>query len=481
MSEDDPGSGDRPERSRRVRRRPLLYSIGAMGAVAGCAGLEGEGGENDSSGDETDAGDDDASESVDGANWEPAADERIRDHRTAQLEVRVVDGDGDPVDGAEVAVEMREHEFGFGTAVNATTLLEETEEGDEYREYIPELFNKAVLENGHKWRFWEDERELADGATEWLLEQGLRMRGHACLWANVDGWAVPPDVVEAMGIEWEEGGVTDPDEDPEHVRERTFDHLETIVEHYGDEMAEWDVVNEAIHEPELATTIDGNDVDPVEAPVLAEWYHEAADTGVGVDVNDYNVLAGPHNATRSRYRDQIEFLLEEGVEIDGIGMQCHFSGGETLEPDEIMAGLDSYADYGADLRITEYDTDGATWDDEEKGEYLYTFLKTVFSHPATTDFLMWGFWDGRHWHDEAPLFDDDWEPKPAYDAYTELVFEQWWTDERGETDDGVYETRGFKGMYEITAALGEATATADATLSDGGDTVDLELEADENE
>ncbi len=132
----------------------------------------GRGRENDSSGDETDAGDDDASESVDGANWEPAADERIRDHRTAQLEVRVVDGDGDPVDGAEVAVEMREHEFGFGTAVNATTLLEETEEGDEYREYIPELFNKAVLENGHKWRFWEDERELADGATEWLLEQG---------------------------------------------------------------------------------------------------------------------------------------------------------------------------------------------------------------------------------------------------------------------------------------------------------------------
>ncbi len=255
-----------------------------------------------------------------------------------------------------------------------------------------------------------------------------------------------------MGIEWEEGGVTDPDEDPEHVRERTFDHLETIVEHYGDEMAEWDVVNEAIHEPELATTIDGNDVDPVEAPVLAEWYHEAADTGVGVDVNDYNVLAGPHNATRSRYRDQIEFLRggrRDRRYRDAVSLQRRGDARARRN----HGGIDSYADYGADLRITEYDTDGATWDDEEKGEYLYTFLKTVFSHPATTDFLM-GLWDGRHWHDEAPLFDDDWEPKPAYDAYTELVFEQWWTDERGETDDGVYETRGFKGMYEITAALG---------------------------
>ena len=28
----------------------------------------------------------------------------------------------------------------------------------------------------------------------------------------------------------------------------------------------------------------------------------------------------------------------------------------------------------------------------------------IFSHPATNGFLMWGFWDGAHWKDNAPYF-----------------------------------------------------------------------------
>lgn len=42
---------------------------------------------------------------------------------------------------------------------------------------------------------------------------------------------------------------------------------------------------------------------------------------------------------------------------------------------------------------------------------------------------------------------DDWSRKPAHDVYTDLVFDQWWTDETGVTDsDGSYRMDAFLGV-----------------------------------
>lgn len=474
-SADGEGTGDRESRwgSALERRRYLqllgVASLLGSGTMAGTAAAsESEDANGDDLVEVTDADEDEE-------GWEEAADERIQEYRTAPLAVEVINGEGETVSGAEITVEMREHEYGFGSAVNAPLLIEETEAGDEYREYIPELFNKAVLENHHKWRFFEENQDLSDAATEWLLEQGLAMRGHACLWANRDAYAVPADVEDALD-----------DGDGEYVRERTLEHIEEIITHYGDDIEEWDVVNEAIHETSFIIAIDGS-VNPVEAPILAEWYQtaqEAADEeGVSIAVNDYNVLTGPHPSTRSSYETQIEFLLEEGVDLGGIGLQSHFGTSSRLSPAEILEGLNQYAEYGVELRSTEFDTYQGNWDSsEEQAEFLHEFLKTFFSHPATGDFLMWGFWDGEHWGDDAPLFYENWEPKPAYDVYTGLVFEEWWTEEEGETDgDGTYETRGFKGEYELTASYGDESETITTTLADDSDPVEFTLDVEVDE
>jgi len=37
---------------------------------------------------------------------------------------------------------------------------------------------------------------------------------------------------------------------------------------------------------------------------------------------------------------------------------------------------------------------------------------------------------------DAALYREDWSPKPAGEAWEDLVFDHWWTDERGKTDDG---------------------------------------------
>jgi len=420
----------------------------------------------------------------DSGDWEAAADERIQEHRTADLTVNVADADGNAVSDADVEVAMQEHEFGFGTAVGADYLVNESEEGDQYRQVIRDLFNTAVLGNHHKWRFWEENEETADAATEWLLDQGKTLRGHVCLWASVSAWAVPPDVVSAMGVEWEDNGVTDPELDPEYVRQRTMEHIPAIIEDYGEDIDEWEVANEVIHQPGFVKAINGvratdettlEDVDPVEAPILGEWYdtaREAAPDSISLAMNDYNTLVGPYPATRDQYERQVAFLTDHS--LDSVGVQCHFSESEALTPAQVMEGLDRYAQYDVGLRITEFDMSDDAWAEEDKAEFFYQFLKTTFSHPAVDDFLVWGFWDPNHWQDDAPFFTEEWEEKPSLAEYRGLVFDEWWTEESGSTDgEGAFSTTGFKGTYEVTATIDGEEVTETVELSDGGATVDL--------
>jgi hypothetical protein len=82
---------------------------------------------------------------------------------------------------------------------------------------------------------------------------------------------------------------------------------------------------------------------------------------------------------------------------------------------------------------------------------MHDFLTLVFSHPSTDAFLMWGFWDGAHWHADAPIFRQDWSLKPSGEVFLDLVFNEWWTDDVATTAaNGVATIRGFKGQYEIT-------------------------------
>jgi len=419
-------------------------------------------------------------------DWETAADERIADHRTSGLTVEVADTDGEAVAGAEVEVAMREHEFGFGTAVSADFLTEASDDADTYRGHVTDLFNLAVLGNHHKWRFWEESRELSDAATDWLEEQGLDIRGHVCLWSDVSAWSVPPDVVRAMGVEWEANGVTDPDLDPEYVRERTLEHVPAIIDYYGDRITEWEVANEIVHKPGLIEAVNGvaatddtslEAVDPVEAPILAEWYaaaREAAPDGMPLGVNDYNTLSGPYESTRDDYERQIEFLADSEAGLDFAGLQSHFNQGSALTPEQVKAGLDRYAETGVRLRITEFDMADENWAEEDKAVFFRQFLKVAFSHPAVDDFLVWGIYSPNHWRDDAPFFADGWEEKPALDEYRNLVFDEWWTEESGTTtDDGTFSTTGFHGEYEVTATIDGQEVTETVTLSGDGTTVEL--------
>ncbi|RRJ31508.1 endo-1,4-beta-xylanase [Halocatena pleomorpha] len=429
------------------------------------------------------------------ADTSKTIDERIQEHRTGTVEIVVENADGSPVADADVSITQQTHAFNFGTAVNANTLINNSSAGDNYRTYIPELFNTTVLENRHKWRFWENEQQLADQATQWLLDQGLDVRGHVCVWGRDGVSAIPDDVQTAID-----------NEDAQTIRDRSMQHIEDIITHYGEDITEWEIVNEVMHTYQLQLGVYGDqintdepwtgDVVPWTSQLLADWYDHAASVistnglDVGIGVNDFNQF--PYAYTDSRYETEIDHINNNAVQLDTVGLQAHVAArtgsfNSNSNPDgrisasQVVSEINKWADHGARVKITEFDTyNGDDWNsDQERADMLDNYLRGAFSHPGVDSFIMWGFWDARHWENEAPLFYDDWSQKPAYDVWTGLVFDEWWTDETATTDgSGTYTTSAFLGEYEIAAETDSDRATTTTVVTDAAGTTTVTITVD---
>lgn len=390
---------------------------------------------------------------------------RIQKHRKGDIVVRVVDADGTPVEGAEVSVSMQQHQFTFGTAVDAQYLVKETTAGDPYRNRLVELFNCGVIEHRNKWKPWENrsQRRLAIAASRWVRQQGLALRGHTVIWQRMDQPVLPSDIVAKLS--------GDAENHSSYLAKRARNHVTDIVEFYAGKVAEWDVVNEPIHAHRLTDAIT-SETPSYRSPVLRRWLKRAAVAAPNADLylNEYNILTGKDASSRDTYERLVSYLLDEDAPLDGVGMQAHHgSPAAVREPGAVLETIDRFAQHGVDVQVTEYDTYGAEWTEQEAASHLRTFLETVYSHPATVGFVMWGFWDGAHWRESAPLFRKDWSPKPAYDVYRSLVFDRWWTDENGITDDtGAVRTTGFLGQYEITATRAGQSAIQRVRVTDAG-------------
>jgi GH35 family endo-1,4-beta-xylanase len=235
-------------------------------------------------------------------------------------------------------------------------------------------------------------------------------------------------------------------------------------------LEQWDVMNEPFDNHDLMDLL-GKDV-------MVDWYQEAraTDPGAKLFINDYSILSGgggtsPH---RDAYESTIQYLLDKGAPLDGIGMQGHF-GNALTAPEDMLEILGRYAKFKKPIFITEYDV---VIDDEAlAGDFTRDLLTTLFSHPQVGGFLMWGFWDGAHWKKNAPLFHEDFSPKPALQNYKDLVFGKWWTKAQAKTDaKGGCAVRGFLGDYEVEVQKGGKKTKGKAVLGAGGTAVSLVLE-----
>ena len=390
------------------------------------------------------------------APWRAAADARIDQIRKADLTVAVTDPAGKPVRGAKVAVTMKRHAFGWGSAVTVKGLLRQDADGEKYRDIIAKNFTRVVFENDLKWQSWDNpaNHEKILQATDWLRARNIEVRGHNLIWPS---WRLTPKDLPTLK------------DNPEALRQRINSHIAGEVSAMKGRLVDWDVINEPYDNHDVMKVLGDSE--------MIAWFKLARqnDPDVKLTLNDYAILSagGLDKAHQDHFEKTLRFLKDGGAPITGLGMQGHF-GGTPTPPERMLAILDRYAALGLDISITEHDID--TEDEQLQADFTRDFLTTVFSHPSVTAILTWGFWENSHWRPNAAYYRSDWSVTPAGQAWLDLVTQKWWTRAALETAaDGTARTRGFLGDYEITVTHNGATKTVPAKLTAKGAKIDVSL------
>lgn len=140
------------------------------------------------------------------------------------------------------------------------------------------------------------------------------------------------------------------------------------------------------------------------------------------------------------FLELIQALREEGVPVDGAGLQLHtrlkdgvlhgWASNQPFDFDAFSAQLALYARAGLEVHITEFDIhlgpDPTTEDHAMQGRCYAEILRRVLQSPAVKSFKTWGFTDRASWKadgkDGRPLLlDEALQPKPAYLRQIEML------------------------------------------------------------
>lgn len=389
------------------------------------------------------------------APWRTEARQRIDRIRKGNLLVSVRTPAGEPLAGASVSVEMTRHGFPFGTAAAiesdrgvrmgrayGRTHWFTPEDDKKYDYWLRRLFNKVTPETslmtngwtGH-WRYRG--RQAALNTVKRYADMGFPIRGHILVWPSWQYFHLPG--IEAVKTK------------PEVLGPMVLEHIADEAGTLKDTVFEWTVLNEPFTHHDL--------IDVLGKEAMVDWFVAArkANPHAKLYINDFGILSGGGRdyGHQDHYSETIQFLLDRGAPVDGIGLQGHF-GEDITPPRRVYELLDRYAAYGKDLMITEFDINSR--DLNLQADYTRDFMTICFSHPAVCGFDLWGFWEPAHWRPDAALIDKDWNIKPNGKAYEKLVRGDWWTEQEGPTvQDGTYSVRGFLGDYRVTVRHGTKT------------------------
>jgi endo-1,4-beta-xylanase len=301
-----------------------------------------------------------------------------------------------------------------------------TAEADEvvpgpYAETLVREFNSLTPENALKWYTVQPTDGgfnwgPGDAVVEFAAANDLEVRGHTLVWAQ-DVWT-PAWVL----------GVTD----PATMRAELAEHIAAVVNRYEDRVRRWDVVNEPLE------TLGAGPSDNVFARVLGTgWIGEAfalaaeADPTAELWLNEYGTdwVPGKHEALLAL----VESLLADGVAIHGIGLQMHRLGPDGPDPDTLEAQLTDFTDLGLEVAITELDIPVSPTDPDalpKQADAYRRIFSTCLAVTGCVEITTWGVTDAATWLDSLGLFptptrpllfDDDFNPKPAYHAVREAL------------------------------------------------------------
>ena len=306
---------------------------------------------------------------------------------------------------------------------------------DPRMEIVPIHFNSVTAENAMKWgelahELGDYDFTAADALVDWAEAHGLRVRGHTLVWGPSPDQGYPADLPAKIGE------AADPEA---FTRDAIRTHVSTVAGRYAGRIESWDVVNEPL--AIVGSGFDRNIFHEAMGPdYIAEAFHAAreADPDARLFLNEYFLS---YDGPKARaFVDLAAGLLEQGVPIDGAGIQGHVYI-TAPEPPILKSFLAELADLGLQIELTELDIlNLAMLGRLESGLDLYEVQADVYGDladacvetPACMGITVWGIDDGHSWFDAlfpftlfAPndplLLDRSLAPKPAYHAVREAI------------------------------------------------------------
>jgi GH35 family endo-1,4-beta-xylanase len=365
------------------------------------------------------------------AAWRASAADRINQIRKGKVDIIVQDQQGKVLKDANVSIEMIRHQFGFGSAIPASTFLS----NGVFRNKVYELFNEVVFENDLKWpQFNPNSTQNLQKSLDSLDLHKITVRGHNVIWPS---WKWCPSALQSLSS------------NPVALRAAIEKRIDEVTSFTKGRLIDWDVINEPYSEHDIMDVL-GNEV-------MADWLKRVKtnDGNVKLYINDYGILSSGGLDVRKQdsYYNLIKYLDDHGAKVDGIGMQGHFSS--DLTPiTRVYSILERFASLGKEIKITEHDiniTQRAV-----QADYTRDFMTILFSHPSVKSILIWGFWQGSHWKPDAALYNTDWTLRPHGEAWKDLVLNQWWTKKTEKMTDsqGKASFEGFLGTYRYIVKSG---------------------------
>ena len=300
-----------------------------------------------------------------------------------------------------------------------------------YDNILRKHFNSLTAENCMKPASLQPEEEefnfkQADKIIEFADKHNKKVRGHTLVWHNQT-----PD----WFFENKSGSPVNKGK----LLERMKNHIDKVVNHFGDKIYCWDVVNEAVADngPDIYRQSKWYDLAGKEFIELAfKNTAEIAPEGTALFYNDYNAVQ-PHK--RDKIISLLQDLMNKEVPVDGIGIQGHWNI-EDFAVENIKIAIEKYAELGLDVHITELDIsmfsfkdkrkiDAPTPEMQEKQNKMYREIFQVFREYSSTisNITLWGIADDNTWLDNFPvknrknwplLFDVNHKPK---DVLVEII------------------------------------------------------------
>lgn len=298
----------------------------------------------------------------------------------------------------------------MGTAVTGSKLT------GTYGEIAGREFNALTPGNAMKWGSVEPTRGTfnwaeADQIVDFAEAHGQQVRGHTLVWHSQNpGWLTNGSWTSA-----ELSGLM-------------TDHIATEVGRYKGRLATWDVVNEPFNEDgtyRQTLWYNGLGAGYIAQALTAA---RAADPSARLYINDYNVEGV--NAKSTALYNLVRSLKERGVPIDGVGLQAHLILGQV--PSTMQQNIQRFADLGVDVAITELDIRMQLPSDSAKltqqaADYR-AVMNACLAVSRCVGVTVWGFTDSDSWipstfpgQGAATPYDENYAPKPAYDAIAESL------------------------------------------------------------